>query len=106
VSDHVVALSTVASEEDALRIAHALVEQRVAGCVNVVSGVVSIYRWQGRVQRDEERLLVVKTRKDRLEALRAALVALHPYDVPELVALELAGGHAPYLAWLDDSVAP
>jgi periplasmic divalent cation tolerance protein len=68
--------------------------------------VTSIYRWKGEVCRDEERLLVIKTRADRLEALREALVGFHPYEVPELVALPIAAGHAPYLAWLDESVSP
>jgi periplasmic divalent cation tolerance protein len=105
VSERVVALSTVGSAEDAERIARALVERRLAACVNVVPGVVSVYRWKGGVDRDEERLLVIKTRADRLEALREALVALHPYELPELVAMPIQAGHAPYLAWLDESVS-
>jgi periplasmic divalent cation tolerance protein len=106
VSERVVALSTAGTAEDAERIARALVESRLAACVNVVPGVVSVYRWKGEVCRDEERLLVIKTRADRLEALRGALVGLHPYEVPELLALPVAAGHAPYLAWLDESVSP
>ena len=104
-SERVVAFSTVGSAQAAERIAHALVERRLAACVSVVPGVVSHYRWQGAVERAEERLLVIKTRGDRLEALRAALVALHPYELPELVALPIAGGHPPYLAWIDESVS-
>lgn len=104
-SERVVAFSTVGTAEDAERIARALVERRLAACVNVVPGVVSVYRWKGEVCRDEERLLVIKTRADRLEALREALVGLHPYELPELVALPVAAGHAPYLAWLDESVS-
>jgi periplasmic divalent cation tolerance protein len=105
VSERVVAFSTVGTAEDAERISRALVERRLAACVNVVPGVVSVYRWKGNVLRDEERLLVIKTRAARLEALREALVALHPYDLPELVALPIEAGHEPYLAWLDDSVS-
>ena len=105
-SERVVAFSTVGTAEDAERIARALVERRLAACVNVVPGATSIYRWKGEVCRDEEHLLVIKTRADRLEALREALVGLHPYEVPELVALPIAAGHAPYLAWLDESVSP
>jgi periplasmic divalent cation tolerance protein len=104
VSGRVVALTTVGTAEDAERIARALVERRLAACVNVVPGVLSFYRWKGEVCRDEERLLVVKTRSEALEALRAALVELHPYELPELVALPIEAGHPPYLAWLDDSV--
>ena len=104
-SERVVALSTAGTAEDAERIARALVERRLAACVNVVSGVVSVYRWKGEVRRDEERLLVIKTRAERLEALRQALVEIHPYEVPELVALPIEAGHAPYLAWLDEGVS-
>jgi periplasmic divalent cation tolerance protein len=105
VSGRIVALSTVGTAEDAERLARALVERRLAACVNVVPGVVSHYRFKGELCRDEERLLVIKTRAERLDALRAALVELHPYQVPELVALEITAGHEPYLAWLDESVA-
>jgi periplasmic divalent cation tolerance protein len=104
-SERVVVLSTVASFEDAERVARALVERRLAACVNVVPGVVSIYRWKGAVQRDSEWLLVAKTRAERLPALKEALTDLHPYDVPEAVALDIRDGLAPYLAWLDDAVA-
>jgi uncharacterized protein involved in tolerance to divalent cations len=104
-SERVVALSTVATAEDAERIARALVERRLAACVNVVPGVVSVYRWKGEVCRDEERLLVIKTRAERIEELREALVRLHPYELPELVALPIEAGHEAYLAWLDDSVS-
>jgi periplasmic divalent cation tolerance protein len=66
--------------------------------------VRSIYRWKGAVERDEERLLLVKTRADRYEALREALLALHPYEVPELVAVPIERGSEAYLRWLDESV--
>jgi len=104
-SERVVALSTVGTPEDAERIARALVEQRLAACVSIVPGVVSVYRWREGVEREEERLLVIKTRRDRLEALQSTLVSLHPYEVPELVAFGVEAGHTPYLAWLDESVA-
>ena len=103
-SGRVVALSTVATPEDADRLARTLVERRLAACVNVVPGVVSHYRFRGEQHRDAELLLVIKTRAERLPALRAALVELHPYDVPELVEVEISGGHQPYLDWLDESV--
>lgn len=105
-SDHVVVLSTVGKAEDAARLARALVERRLAACVNVVAGVRSVYRWKGNVEEDEERLLVIKTRRDRFEALRAALLSLHPYELPEAIVLPIEAGHAPYLAWLDESVKP
>jgi len=106
VSAHVVVLSTVGRPEDAERIARALVEQRAAACVSLVPGLVSHYRWKGALEREPETLLVIKTRRDRLEDLRQALLALHPYEVPELLALPVEAGHAPYLAWVDENVGP
>jgi len=103
-SGRVVALSTVGSAEDADRLARALVERRLAACVNVVPGVVSHYRWKSELQRDEERLLVIKTRAERIEALREALRELHPYELPELVAFEISDGSPEYLKWLDEGV--
>ena len=103
-SGPLVALTTVGSGEEAERIARALVGQRLAACVNVVPRVVSLYRWKGAVEREEEWLLVMKTSERKLEALRQALVSLHPYELPELVALPVSAGHAPYLAWLAESV--
>lgn len=103
-SEHIVVFCTVGQAQDASALALALVERRLVACVNVLSGVTSIYRWRGKVERDEERLLVMKTRADHFEELRAAIVAWHSYEVPEIVALPLVAGHAPYLAWIDESV--
>lgn len=102
-----VVLCTVGGGADAAEaLATAVVERRLAACVNVVPGVRSIYRWKGGVEKDEERLLVIKTTDDRLEELRAAIVELHSYEVPEVVALRVVGGHAPYLDWVVESCAP
>ncbi len=103
-SGRVVVLSTVGSEEDAARIARSLVEQRLAACVSVVPGVTSFYRWKGEIARDAEWLMVMKTTTAGFERLRKTLVELHPYDVPEVVALPVERGHAPYLDWVDASV--
>jgi periplasmic divalent cation tolerance protein len=104
VSERLVVLSTVGSAEDAERIAHGLVERGLAACVNILPGVVSVYRWKGAVHREAELLLVIKTRAERLPVLKDALTAMHPYDVPEALALPVEDGLAPYLAWLDDAV--
>ena len=103
-SGRVVVLSTVGSEEDAARIARSLVEQGLAACVNVVPGVTSFYRWKGEIACDAEWLMVMKTTAARFEQLRKTLVELHPYDVPEVVALPVERGHSPYLDWIDASV--
>jgi periplasmic divalent cation tolerance protein len=104
VSGAVVALSTVARPEDADRIARTLVERRLAACVNILPGVISVYSWKGGVETEAELLLVIKTQHDKLEDLRTALVQMHPYEMPELIALDVAAGHPPYLEWLRESV--
>jgi periplasmic divalent cation tolerance protein len=101
-----VALSTAPDPETAARIARALVEERLAACVNLVPGVRSIYRWQGAVEDAAEVLLVMKTRADRVDALAERLRALHPYALPELVALPAVGGLAGYLDWVLAESAP
>jgi periplasmic divalent cation tolerance protein len=77
-----------------------LVEERLAACVNRLPGAHSTYRWQGKVIDDSEVLLVIKTIPERFDALRDRLLELHPYEVPELVALEVVDGHPAYLDWI------
>lgn len=95
-------VTTPVDQADA--IARALVQARLAACVNVVPAVRSVYRWEGEVQEDQEALLVVKTTADQLEALDQRLGEIHPYDVYELVVLDVAGGNAAYLDWITASV--
>ena len=87
----------------ARRIASALVARRLAACVNMLPGVESLFWWEGKVDQAKEVLLVIKTPAARLEALRLAVVALHPYDVPEVIAVPVAAGHRPYLRWVEAS---
>ncbi len=101
-----VAFATAPDEAVALRIARALVEERLAACANLVPGVRSIYRFRGVVEDEREVLLVIKTCADRIEALAERLRALHPYEVPELVVLPTAGGLAPYLDWVRVETRP
>lgn len=84
----------------AATIAQALVEERLAACVSQLPGLQSVYRWQGKVEQAAEVLLLIKTTDDRLAALTARVQALHPYELPELIAVETSGGLAPYLAWV------
>lgn len=81
-------------------IATALVDERLAACVSQLPGLRSVYRWDDKVERAEEVLLLIKTTGDRLPALTARVQALHPYELPELIAVEATGGLAPYLAWV------
>ena len=87
--------------EVAARIARALVDERLAACVQAVPGVTSTYRWQGEVQIDAEVLLLIKSTRARIDALTRRIAELHPYATPELLVLEVVGGAPDYLAWLD-----
>ena len=102
--DAVVCLVTTPPDQ-ARPIADALVERELVACVNIVARVQSVYRWKGAVEHDDEALLVEKTTRAALPALEAALGELHPYETFELVALDVAGGSAEYLAWIGASVA-
>jgi periplasmic divalent cation tolerance protein len=104
-TDALVVLVTAPDPEKAAQIARALVEERLAACGNVVPGLRSIYRWEGKVQDDREALLLLKTTRARFEALRARVLALHPYQVPEVIALAVEAGSAPYLAWIAGETA-
>ena len=101
-----ICLSTCPDRASADRIASALVAERLASCVNIVPGLVSTYRWQGHIERDDELLLVIKTMPDRLEALRARLLELHPHELPELLAVEAAYGLPAYLDWVRAETRP
>ncbi len=100
-----VVLITAGSSQEADDLAQALVEERLAACVNVVGGVNSIYRWQGGVERAEEWLLIAKTAFHLVDALTARVLVLHSYTVPEVIALPIAAGAPAYLSWLGESLS-
>jgi len=99
-TDARVVLITAPDAAAADRLAQGLVSEKLAACVNVVPGVTSHYRWEGKVQKDSELLLVVKTREAKLAELAAWVRARHPYTTPEIIALPIAGGDKEYLDWL------
>ncbi|HJT98150.1 MAG TPA: divalent-cation tolerance protein CutA [Rhodanobacteraceae bacterium] len=96
---------TVPDADVADRLARSLVEERLAACVNRLPGVVSTYAWQGEIRRDAELLLLIKTTRARFEALAARIVALHPYELPEIVAVDAALGLPGYLDWIESATA-
>ena len=96
-------LITCPNPEVGEAIARVLVEERLAACVNLLPAMTSIYHWEGRLCRDPESLLIVKTRRGRFTALGRRVKTLHPYSVPEIIALPIAAGSAPYLAWVKRS---
>ena len=103
--DFVIVLVTAADAGEGTRIGRTLVEERLAACVNVLGPLRSVYRWQGAVEEAAEHLLLVKARAADLPALEARVRALHSYQVPEVLALRVTAGSAPYLAWLAESTA-
>lgn len=86
--------------DKAQEIASTLVTMRLAACVNVIPRIHSTYRWEGKVQQDDESLLIIKTTTDCFDALKQMVLQLHPYELPEVIAVNLSEGHAPYLDWI------
>lgn len=100
-TDKIVVFSTCDSEEQAGAIARSLIEQRLAACVSIVPGARSVYRWKGQIEDNGEWMLLIKSRRDLMDSLRAAIGKIHSYEVPELLAVPVVDGSEEYLAWLD-----
>jgi periplasmic divalent cation tolerance protein len=105
-TDNIVVLSACGSAEEAANVARALVERRLAACVNIVSGIRSIYRWKGVVEEAAEWLLVIKSRRPLFGPLVEELRKVHSYETPEVIALPIVVGAASYLEWLVAETAP
>jgi periplasmic divalent cation tolerance protein len=104
-TDKIIVLVTCGSKREARRIARALVDARLAACVNVAQAPVeSVFRWKGKIETAREFLLMIKTSRKRFAALEAEVRRLHSYDIPEIIALPIERGSRPYLAWIGDSV--
>jgi periplasmic divalent cation tolerance protein len=101
-TDSMVVLVTCGSEEEAIKIANILVEEHLAACVNIVSPIRSIYRWEGKIWDEKEWLLVIKTRKKRFPEIEARVKSLHSYSVPEIISLSITDGSSSYLNWLKE----
>ena len=100
----VIVLTTVGAAFDVTALAHELVEQRLAACINVIPQIQSVYRWQGKIEHDTEQLLLIKTVEERVGALQTALMARHPYEVPEFVVMRMDEVRGAWREWLIDSV--
>jgi periplasmic divalent cation tolerance protein len=103
-TDKRIVFTTAGSEDEARKIAHHLVEHRLAACVNIVPRIQSIYRWQGKVESSEEWLLLIKTSAEKFSLVRDAIRELHSYDLPECIAVDINDGSTEYLEWLGDSL--
>ena len=100
-TDAIVVLTTVASDEEAVKFVRTLLERRLIACGTLFAGTRSLYRWQGKIADEHEVVVMLKTRSARLDSLRAAFAELHPYKVPELLALPVAAGLDKYLEWIN-----
>lgn len=105
-SETLIVITNCPDEATADRIARSVVEQRLAACVNRLAPVQSTYHWQGVIEEAVEVPLLIKTTRERYPELEAAIRSLHPYSVPEIVALPVIVGYAPYLRWVDDETQP
>ncbi|HEX7288385.1 MAG TPA: divalent-cation tolerance protein CutA [Candidatus Angelobacter sp.] len=99
-----IVLTTAGSQDEARKLAQALVERRLAACVNIVPRIESVYRWQGKVETAEEWLLIIKTQAEMFEHVHDAIKELHSYELPECVMLEVSGGSEQYLKWITENV--
>jgi|SRR5262245_6932195 len=104
-SAYVIVLTTLPADADAPAFARALVEARLAACVNLLPPMESVYRWQEAIERETERQVIIKTTSPRLDALWQRVRDLHPYDVPEFVVIPIVDGNQAYLKWLDESTS-
>ena len=100
--EHIVVLITAPSEDEAAKISRALVEARLAGCVNIIKGVRSIYHWKGKIEDESEVLMMVKTQRHLFPTLSSKVKELHTYTVPEILALPIVEGSGEYLSWLKE----
>ena len=103
--DYRLVLTTCPSMAEAEGLAEELLKARLAACVNIVPGVLSLYEWQGKMEREQEFLLLIKSRSDRFAELEALVQANHSYDTPELIAVPIEQGLGPYLRWIDSALA-
>jgi periplasmic divalent cation tolerance protein len=105
-SAHIVVFVTAGSAEQARTIGRALIEERLAACVNIIPSIESLYHWQGQVHHDQEVLLIAKTTAAALEQLGKRVKQLHSYDTPEVIAVPIVAGAADYLLWIDEETRP
>ena len=104
-TDAIVVLTTVASDAEAVKLVRELLERRLIACGTLFPGARSLYRWQGKVADEQEVVILLKTRSARLDSLRTAFIELHPYKVPELLAIPVEGGLEKYLEWINAETA-
>lgn len=103
IEEYVIVLTTIPSDADGAALGRSLVDERLAACVNLLPVMSSVYRWEGRIEQDEERQVIIKTSRARVVALWERVRELHPYEVPEFVVLPIIDGNDAYLRWIGES---
>ena len=101
---HIVILITARDKKEAHKIAKALLKNKLAACVNIIGGLSSIFRWQGKIDQAKETLLIVKSKKEKFEKIVKLVKSAHSYAVPEIIAMPIVSGFKPYLNWINDSI--
>ena len=104
-TDALIVFCTCSNHTEASQLAHSIVTDEVAACVNIVPAIESVYRWEGKIEMSQEILLIIKTTRERFPALRDSIVRLHSYDIPEVIAVPVEDGSEKYLAWLGATIA-
>lgn len=99
--DYIVVLCTIGNREQAMKIANILVECKLVACVNIVPQVISVYKWEDKIQNDEESLMIMKTKRELFENLKDKITQIHPYETPEIIALEITEANQKYLKWIN-----
>lgn len=103
-SDYILVLCTTNTEKNAHDIAEMLVSNQFAACVNILNNIKSVYKWEGKIVKDKEFLLIIKTTKELYKAVEENITAVHPYEVPEIISIEIENGSNAYLDWISSSV--
>lgn len=98
---YIVVLCTIGSKEQAIKIANTLVKDKLVACINIVPQVISVYSWDEKIQEDEESLMIMKTRRELFEKLKDKITQIHPYETPEIIALEITDANQKYLQWIN-----
>jgi periplasmic divalent cation tolerance protein len=102
-AEYVVVLTTLPADSDGVGFGRSLVDERLAACVNLLAPMESVYRWEGQIEQERERQVIIKTSRDRLAALWDRVRELHPYEVPEFLVLSIVDGNEAYLRWVGEA---
>lgn len=103
--DNIIIISNTNSIENAKLIANTLVDKKLAACVNIIPKIISVYRWQNKIENDDEITLLVKTKKELFTAVQSEIEKLHPYDIPEIISIKIEDGNNDYLDWLNQNLS-